>query len=78
MEEWMTMASTSMSAQALHRGPHLILVERNKYAPGRIHALGHSSLSFTRNERLECRYHSVGLRPRAPAELENVAESPGW
>ena len=54
---------------------HLVLVERRQHVAARVHALVDLEPQLARDQRLERAGHAVGLRPRAAAELEGVAEA---
>ena len=64
-------------SQAPHRLAHPVFVEGAQHLAGRVDALGHLESVLARDQRLERADHAVGMRPRAAAELQHVAKSPG-
>ena len=74
----MTTALAAQRQQLLRRLGHGRLVERRQHLAVGIHALGALRARYSRSiSGTEGAAQAVGLRPRAPAELEHVAEAPG-
>ncbi len=63
--------------ELLRRLGHRGLVERRQHLAVGIHALGHFQAVFALDQRVESAAQAVGLRARAAAELQHVAEAPG-
>ena len=63
--------------QLLRRLGHRRLVERRQDLAVGVHALGHFQPDLAVDQRLEGAAQAIGLRPRAAAELQHVAEALG-
>ena len=63
--------------QLLRRLGHRRLVERRQNLAVGVHALGHFQPDLAVDQRLEGAAQAIGLRPRAAAELQHVAEALG-
>ena len=61
--------------QAANGSAHLVLVERRAHIARRFDALRHFEPEIARDDRHEDAGHAIGLRPRAAAELDDVAEA---
>ena len=62
-------------AQPRRRAPHLVLVEGRDLLPLGVHPLGDLQAQLARDQRLEGALEPVGRRPRAAAQLQDVAEA---
>jgi hypothetical protein len=63
--------------QLAGRVAHRRLVERHQHLAVGIHALRHFQAILALDQRMEGAAQAVGLRPRATAELQHVAEAAG-
>ena len=64
-------------AQAFHRLVHRRLVEGHQHVAIGIHALRHLDAKLARDQRREAARQPIGVGPRAPSELQYVAEALG-
>ncbi len=73
----MTTASQPSRDQLLRRFADRRFVERRQNLAVGIHALGHFQPDLAVDQRIEGAAQAIGLRPRAAAELQHVAEALG-